>query len=518
MINNRNGGSIGSFAQVACNITGNLTIQGNAVIGTSNRSDGLGGGTTGTDATVNVHANSISVVGEFDSFVSANAGGRIGNLGLLLLSVPGDVHSGSGTSLLVQSTGFNAPGGPFIAPGFIGSDALLNVTAANLTSDRFIDAEIDEGRGQIAGNASLNLIIAGAISSADTEFLVGGLGGQIGGNVSMIVNAGSISGSTTGPFFQIINADGGRIGGSAAMDVTATNLSGDSLFVAILNSVNDGGATGTIGSNAAINFNVSGTSTVKNATFQINGSDSVAGSAAININGGTYNVMGGTFEGFMDGKGTFTLKDATIAAETVKVGVFGSNGTLRIGGGSISANTLLHLYAPGSNGIVDFVSDVMLNSSGSVPVIAAKTVTIETGVTVTILGSTPANVYATNANYTGSGGNGSTRGTFGGPGATTQPFGGQPPFDSPTTARAATKQGKSVVSGGGRGAAFRVSDSSQLASLLDNAAPSPNGKVLSPHGRSRNQSMQGGTRTTPAELHRSVDAKARSRVLASRFQ
>ena len=82
LINNRNGGSIGSFAQVACNITGNLTIQGNAVIGTSNRNDGLGGGTTGTDATVNVHANSISVVGEFDSFVSANAGGRIGNLGL----------------------------------------------------------------------------------------------------------------------------------------------------------------------------------------------------------------------------------------------------------------------------------------------------------------------------------------------------------------------------------------------------------------------------------------------------
>jgi len=36
--------------------------------------------------------------------------------------------------------------------------------------------------------------------------------------------------------------------------------------------------------------------------------------------------------------------------------------------------------------------------------------------------------------------------------------------------------------------------------------------------RSRNQSMQGGTRTTPAELHRSVDAKARLGVLASRFQ
>jgi hypothetical protein len=111
--------------------------------------------------------------------------------------------------------------------------------------------------------------------------------------------------------------------------------------------MNDGNPTGTVSSNAAINFNVSGTATVTtDATFQINSSDS-ATSLNINLNCGTYNV-GGTFEGFMDGSGTMTLSNATIATDTLKAGVFGSNGTLRIGGGTLSAKTLLHLYAPGT--------------------------------------------------------------------------------------------------------------------------------------------------------------------------
>ncbi len=203
----------------------------------------------------------------------------------------------------------------------------------------------------------------------------------------------------------------------------------------------------------------------------------------------------------------------------MKVGVFGSNGTLRIGGSSISANTLLHLYAPGSNGIIDFVSNVTLNSSSTAAVIAANTVTIENGVVVTIGGSTPANVYAKVPNYSASsGGNNKTSGTFVGA-VTTQPLGGQPPFDSPTRARAATKQSRSIASAEGRGPTIYVTDSSQLGALLNNATLGPDGKVrLSPHERSRNPSMQGSRRTMATELHRSADARARSGVLASRLQ
>src|SRR5262249_18389291 len=70
LINNRDGGSIGSSAQILCTAQGSLTVQGDAAIGVSNRNDGGGGGTTGTDAIVTVQANSISVGGELDGFVS----------------------------------------------------------------------------------------------------------------------------------------------------------------------------------------------------------------------------------------------------------------------------------------------------------------------------------------------------------------------------------------------------------------------------------------------------------------
>ena len=67
----------------------------------------------------------------------------------------------------------------------------------------------------------------------------------------------------------------------------------------------------------------------------------------------------------------------------------------------------------GSNGMIDFVANTTLNSSGTAAVIAANTVTIENGVVVTIGGSTPANVFANVPNYSArDGGNNSTTGTF----------------------------------------------------------------------------------------------------------
>src|SRR5207302_11174278 len=87
--------------------------------------------------------------------------------------------------------------------------------------------------------------------------------GTIHGNASMIFNTSAAITSTGDQFYQLINADGGAIDDSATPDVTTKNLSsGRSLFFAILNSTNDGGATGTVASNATLNFNVSGTATV----------------------------------------------------------------------------------------------------------------------------------------------------------------------------------------------------------------------------------------------------------------
>ncbi len=119
----------------------------------------------------------------------------------------------------------------------------------------------------------------------------------------------------------------------------------------------------------------------------------------------------------------------------IKAGAFGSNGTLTIGGGAISADTILKLYAPGSNGSIDFVANVTLSSESTAAIIAANKVTIVNGVLVTIGGQSPAAVFTNVANYTGSGGNESTTGTFGGNGAVTNPFSQAPPFDEPASAK-----------------------------------------------------------------------------------
>jgi hypothetical protein len=100
---------------------------------------------------------------------------------------------------------------------------------------------------------------------------------------------------------------------------------------------------------------------------------------------------------------------------------------LTVGGGSISADNMLKLYADGSNGTVLFVSNVSLNGN-STKIITGNTVTISPNVVVTIGGPAPAQVFTNNANYTGFGGNNSTTGTFAGAAATTQPRAAAPGY------------------------------------------------------------------------------------------
>jgi hypothetical protein len=125
--------------------------------------------------------------------------------------------------------------------------------------------------------------------------------------------------------------------------------------------------------------------------------------------------------------GNISLTNANIHGDVVKIGALGSNGTLTIGGGTISADTAIKLYAGGSNGTVNFTDDVTLNGA-SAKTISGNTVNILDGKTVTINGATPANVFTNHPNYTGFGGNGSTSGTFGGQGAVTHPLAGGPRF------------------------------------------------------------------------------------------
>ncbi len=144
-------------------------------------------------------------------------------------------------------------------------------------------------------------------------------------------------------------------------------------------------------------------------------------------------VLGGT---------GFTPDMVALRGDIVKVGALGTNGTLTIGQGTISADVLLHLYAGGSNGTINFVADVTLDGN-SAKIIAANTINIFDGVVLTINGPTPAKLYTNNPNFSSvSGGNdvhsGEIHGTAG---SEIHPLSEAPGFDDSFAVAAAAAAG-----------------------------------------------------------------------------
>ena len=191
----------------------------------------------------------------------------------------------------------------------------------------------------------------------------------------------------------------------------------------------------------------------------------------------------------IDGNGTITFNNASAHADVLKAGVFGANGVLNMGGGMLSADTTLKLYAPGSNGQLNFISNVTLGGN-SAKILAANSVTIFNNIVVTIGGPNPADVFTNNANYTGFGGNNSTTGTFAGAGANNpQPLINAPPFGPASPAPIATRtrihpRPPSTV----RTGVINVSSSDELLALLDDAPPGRDGKIRIPASKSASNS------------------------------
>ena len=160
------------------------------------------------------------------------------------------------------------------------------------------------------------------------------------------------------------------------------------------------------------------------------------GNSQVNISGNVQADRGTVDIRSSGASGQVNLTNAEVHADTLKAAALGSNGVLQIGGGSLSADTTLQLYAPNGNGQVVFIGNVSLNGN-STKSIAGDSVTINNGVLVTVNGP-KASVYVNSlknvpkANYTGFGGNGNTTGTFGGSGANLpQPLSNAPPLGLP---------------------------------------------------------------------------------------
>ena len=448
-----NGGGNVPNATVNVSVDGDLVATGGAEIDVQNTGFNvfggpfIGGATIGTDAKVNVNAGSVSTGDVFDVEIDNNGASHIGRDAIMNIDVTSDVNVQANAFIEIVNTA--QPSGDTLidggtisrnattnfaagnvttqgifeigilnndhrflnAGGNIGGDADIIFSAANVSSTDFFNLVINDAQGSIGGASSIDAH-ATSISTDNTFFAhILNEGGQIGESTSVsFVTTGAISAGLDA-IFEIANP-GGTIGGDATLNVSAGNITtGATLFASI-----DNTSKGSIGGNAVINVNVTGNATVTtDGTIQIFGSDA-AKAAAININGGNYDV-GGTFFNVIDGNGTIAFNNASVHADVLKVGAFGTNGVLNIGGGTLSADTTLKLYAPGSNGQLNFISNVTLGGN-SAKILAANSITIFDNVVVTIGGTNPADVFTNNANYSeSSGGNDSTTGTFAGAGA-----------------------------------------------------------------------------------------------------
>lgn len=115
--------------------------------------------------------------------------------------------------------------------------------------------------------------------------------------------------------------------------------------------------------------------------------------------------------------GIINLYNSTLAADTLRIRAYGPNGQLNIHGGTLSAATQLKLYAGGSNGIVRFLNNTVLNTGSGVNAIAAKTIRLDDGVNVTVNGSI-LKLFGDNLQFSEvNGGDDSTSGSFSGSGA-----------------------------------------------------------------------------------------------------
>ncbi|HZR05868.1 MAG TPA: FecR family protein [Candidatus Udaeobacter sp.] len=347
-----------------------------------------------------------------------------------------------------------------------GANLFLSV-GNNLTTDVGGDTTlfINNNINNVVNGANILAAIGGNLNTNNLTLQLLNNGGEIGtGGIVDLAVSGNIT--AQGAAILDIENNGGIMDKNTAIAVAAGNINANSWLAQI-----DNRQGGVISGAGVIEMDVAGTANVSNdATIAFYGSDG-AGSSAILVNGGNYNV-GGTFLSYMDGNGAITFNNASAHADILKAGVFGANGVLNIGGGTLSADTMLKLYAPGSNGALNFISNVTLGGN-SAKILAANSITIFDGVVVTIGGKSPADVYTNNANYTGFGGNGTTTGTFAGAGANRPlPLSKAPPFDtaspsSPTNG----KRSRTVIN---------INNSGQLLSLLDGAVPGPNGRLRFP--------------------------------------
>src|SRR5213592_1174502 len=357
--------------ETAFNSSGNVSISAGQMLNIANdltiirRNGGITSGLNivlyaGTDLLVGGNLSIATDISNLETGanidVLANRNLTVG--GSLALETSATAQSGSGANIDLRVGGTLTAGDLFLGvelavqfPQQNGENVTLAVgrdlIAHNEANSGGIDLEIiTPVRQTVNSGANLFLSVGNNLTTdagGDTRLFVNN-------NINEVVNGGNILAAIGGNLntnnltLELLN-EGGEIGtGGIVSLVAAGDIHANALLAQI-----DNRQGGVIGDGGVIGMDVAGNANIANdATIAFYGSDGAA-AAAILINGGNYNV-GGTFLTYMDGNGAITFNNASAHADILKAGVFGANGVLNIGAGTLSADTTLKLYAPGSNG------------------------------------------------------------------------------------------------------------------------------------------------------------------------
>ena len=322
---------------------------------------------------------------------------------------------------VISPNGIDFNGNQFPTPsspgGILEIDALSQVFGAGgIGSVNFNGGDFGGDGGTLTVSTIGDLSLSGTTITATTGQLQSaadpptGAGGTV--NLTSMSGQVSINGAIQASSNDVglpngrVSASGGRINiQSGAATGVAVNITDSGQLLALLNNAAPGPG---------------GLITIR----------ATGGTSSINAGGQMRADRGGIDIRHTGTAGAVTLNSPTLQADIIKAAALGPNGTLQINGGTLNANSVLKLYAPGSNGQIIFLANCTLQG-GSMNIIAANAVTIANNVIVTT-GGRVASVFTNSANYSGFGGNGTTSGTFSGLGALNpQPLSSAPPLGNP---------------------------------------------------------------------------------------
>src|SRR5438552_3995222 len=150
------GGTIGTGGNLDVTFDGNSSTTGTSTTGAiSAQIENGNGGSIGTGGNISMTVGGNLTAGPL-FLITENQGGHIGTGGNITLDVSGDITTQFDANFQI----FNNDNGS--GPGTIGSDATINVTAANISTAGTLNATIDNAGGTIGGNATIDMNVSGS--------------------------------------------------------------------------------------------------------------------------------------------------------------------------------------------------------------------------------------------------------------------------------------------------------------------------------------------------------------------